>query len=258
MNVQRAFAIGLYSYSNPSPGRDGFRTFHDLVISIFRGVGVVPTYFAAEGVGCRGDLTTYGGKTHTKALKSNFEGIHVMSLVANPEGSGEPGYDSYASASLAYIKETGETLLCLAMEERYLEFGGEDFEKVLMSLVAMRSWDFGYALSLPIEKKPEFHVLGLDGGTLTPEELRQLNKWYGSPPDERLRKIRDIYPYNIINSTQLGTQISGSETLKDVISRNSNSSLRHLDGSRLWMWKVQPNALIDVRNKLAESGVLIT
>lgn len=99
--TEKAFAIGLYSYTAPHPGADGFKGFYDLVVSIFHRIGIVPTYFAAEGLDYKGDLTKFEGRVHTKALKSGFANIHVMSLVANPEGSLEPGYDSYASASLS-------------------------------------------------------------------------------------------------------------------------------------------------------------
>ena len=187
--VEKAFAIGLYSYTKPAPGADGFNAFYDLMVSIFQRIGITPTYFAAEGEGYKGSLTKFGGKTHAKALKSGFAGIHMMAVVANPEGSAEPGYDSYVSASFSYIDAIDETLFCLAVEERFLEFAGDMFKSILMSCISLRHWDFGYALSQSIEKKPEFHVLGLDDGKLTVEERARLNKWYGSVTRSTAPKI---------------------------------------------------------------------
>lgn len=256
--MPNAWAIGLYSYSAPHPGAQGFNRFYDSVLAVFQAAGIAPTYFAAEGVGYRGDLTKYGGRTHAKALKTGFADIHVMSLVANPAESDEPGYDDFASASLAYVEETGETLLCLALEERLMAFGGDAFENVLQSLVCLNSWDFGYALSQPIEKKPEFHVLGLDGGVLSQEDRRRLNAWYAALPEERLRKLRDIYPYVVLNAAQLAAPVSGARVLEDVARSESLSTLTSLDGTPLWLWKIPPEAVSDLRDKLVGSGVLIT
>lgn len=255
---EKAFAVGLYSYTVPAPGADGFKAFYDLVTSIFQRIGVASTYFAAEGLGYKGDLARIGGRAHTKALKSGFSDIHVMSLVANPEGSTEPGYDSFASASLSYVEEIGETLFCLAIEERFLDFGGDTFKNILISCIGLQHWNFGYALSQFIEKKPEFHVLGLDGGKMTAEDRVRLNKWYASLPDARLQKIRDVYPVNVVNNMQLNAQVSPSQTLEDVIRNDSFSSLRRIGDLQLWLWEVQPSGLDDLRNKLATGSVLIT
>ncbi|WP_426212037.1 hypothetical protein [Massilia sp. TWP1-3-3] len=254
----KAFAIGLYCYTAPSPGADGFKAFYDLITNIFIRIGIAPTYFAAEGTGYNGNLTKFGARTHAKALKSGFSDIHVMSLVANPAGSAEPGYDSYASASLSYVEEIGETLFCLAIEERFLEFSSDDFNSILMSCIALQRWDFGYAVSQPVQKKPEFHVLGLDAGELTVEDQTRLNKWYASLPEARLIKIRDVYPVNVLNNTQLNARVSVSQSLTDVIREDKHSSLRLADDGQLWLWEVEPDGLDDLRNKLAAGDVLIT
>jgi len=256
--MPNAWAIGLYSYSAPHPGAQGFTRFYETVLAIFKTAGVTPTYFAAEGVGYKGDLTKYGGRTHAKALKTEFAGIHVISLMANPIESDEPGYDNFASASLAYVEENGEILLCLAMEERLLKFGGTAFERALQSLVSFGAWDFGYAISQPKENKPEFHILGLDGGVLNQEARRKLNAWYASLPEERLRKIRDIYPYMLLNDAQLTAKISATQTVKDIAISDSRSLLSPIDGTSLWLWKVQQDAVSDIRAKMTGSGALIT
>jgi hypothetical protein len=256
--TKKTFAIGLYSYTAPTLGAVGFRAFYDLITAIFQRIGITPTYFAAAGLGYKGNLTKFGGKTHAKALKSDFADIHVLSLVANPEGSAEPGYDSFASGSLSYIEEGGETLFCLAIEERLLEFKGDVFMSILTDCIKLQHWDFGYAFSQAIEKKPEFHVMGLDGGALTDEDRRRLIKWYGAPPEVRLQKIRDIYPVNIINDAQLNLRVSVSQTLMDAIRADAYSSLRRVADQPLWLWEVQSGGLDNFRNKLENAGVLIT
>ena len=151
-----------------------------------------------------------------------------------------------------------ETLLCLAMEERFTAFEGGAFEGILQALAALQPWDFGYALLQPAEKKPEFHVLGLDDGKLNKEEQRRLNAWYASVPGQRLRKLRDVYPYMLINDKQLGEKIAFPQSLEDVARSDAHSVLTRCDGSSLWLWKVQSEAIDSLREKLAACGALIT
>lgn len=256
--TKNACALGLYSYSTPNPGADGFKRFYDLFMLIFENIGIKPTYFAADGVGFNGDLTKIGGKAHAKALKENFDGIHVLSLVANPDGSVEPGYDSFASVSLSYVKEMGETLLCFAIDEKYIEFGGKIFETIAKQLAEAMAWDYGFAISQPIEKKPEFHVLGLDGGNINKEERRRLNEWYASLPEDRVKKIRDVYALNFLNAVQLSARVSEGRTLKEFIIDDSDSTLEPLNDGKLWLWRLPEGGLEMVREKIRLSGILIS
>lgn len=149
-------------------------------------------------------------------------------------------------------------MFCLAIEERFLESGRVTFEGILKSCICLQPWDFGFALSQPTEKKPEFYVLGLDDGNLTTEEQERLNKWHGSPPEIRLQKIRDVYPFNVVSDAQLKAQISVSKTLEDIIREDCSSSLSYVEDSQLWLWKVQADGLSRLREKLVHAGVLIT
>ena len=256
--MQSSWAIGLYSYSAPRPVPAVFGCFHDAVVQIFHQNGITPTYFAADGPAYSGKYTKFGGLGHKRALESGFSGLHVLSLTSNPAGSDEPGYDSVATASLAYVEEIGESLLCLAMQNRSLTFGGKAFEEVLRLLVAIGTWDFGYALVQPIEKKPEFHVLGLDGGELTQGDRRRLNSWYASLPETRMRKLRDVYPYQLLNANQLAEPISAAQSLGDFALAATQTSLQHVEGARLSLWKIAPVALDEIRESLAGTGVLTT
>lgn len=255
--MSNAWAIGLYSYSISGPGNLRLDNFVGVVLSIFESIGIAPTYFGAIGPGYDGDLKRYGGRIHTKASKEGFSGLHAVTLVANPVGSDAPAYDSFASASLSYVAETNASLLCLAMEERLHAFGNDAFERILSSLVSLNSWEFGYVLSQPTEKKPEFHILGLSGGSFNPHERQRLNAWYASEAHERLHKIRDVYPYLVLNRMQLSYGVSANQTLQEYICSKPGGSLRQIDES-LWLWTVQPNAVADIRSDLLKCGALIS
>ena len=258
MNLQNAFGIGLYSYSILSLSGKDFHAYYDLIVSTLDGLELAPTYIALEGEGFKGDLVKVGGRSHVKALKSGFSGVRTLSIVVNPEESVSPGYDSFLSASLSHVDESQETVLSFSAEERLIEFGGKRFKSLLESLIRLHSWDFGFALTQPIDKRPEFHVLGLDNGKLTPEEHRRLADWYSSPQNERVKKIRDVYPVNIINDTQLhGKQLHG-KSLSDMILQDPHSSLSKTDDGKLWVWEVESDAIATVRERIRGSGVLIT
>jgi hypothetical protein len=102
-----------------------------------------------------------------------------------------------------------------------------------------------------------FHVLGLDDGKLTPAESKLLNAWYASSPDDRVRKLRDVYPFYVVNDRQLSARTGGGHTLRELIERDGRSSLRRLDASDLWLWCVESSSLADIRAQLAFSAVLI-
>lgn len=255
--TQNAWALGLYSYSAPHPGAEGFGKFYEQVLATYQELGIQPTYFAAEGPGYSGDLTRCGDPSQARLTQSGFAGVHGLSVAANPEGSKQPGYDAFATVGLSYVASVNETMLCMLMEERFAEFGGPQFEKILRSLVALRSWEFGHAVCQPIEKKPLFHVLGLDDGKLTPAEYKLLSAWYGSQPSDRVRKLRDVYPFYVVNDQQLNAPVGGGLTLRDFIKRDGRSSLQGLDASGLWLWRVDGDSLADIRARLTFSDVLI-
>jgi hypothetical protein len=256
--MSNAWAIGLYAYPARRHEERVFRQFYELALHAFEVGGVPPTYFAADGTGYSGKLTKWGGRTQSKAINTGFADIQVMSLVSNPEESDEPGFDRSASASLSYVESAGELLLCVMMEERLLAFASPEFERLLESFLTLVNWDFGYALCQPVEKKPEFHVLGIDGGDLDQEERRRLNAWYAAAPGERVQRLRDVYPYLLLNSQQLHAPISETQTVEDLASSETASVLTRQNSGALWMWKIQSNHVESLRETLRRGGVLIT
>ncbi|WP_125461770.1 MULTISPECIES: hypothetical protein [Rhodomicrobium] len=254
---ENAWALALFSYSVPPPGAEGFGQFFDLALSTFQDLGIKPTYFAADGPQDTGDLVPFSGAAQIRLSQAGFAGIRTLAVVANPEGSKQPGYDAFAHIGLAHIANISESLLTLSIEERFADFGGPQFKRILASLVALQKWDFGYALCQPIKKKPLFHVLGLDDGKLTPAESKLLNAWYASSPSDRVRKLRDVYPFYLVNDQQLAAKVGGGTSLREFIQEDRGSTLQSLDDSDLRLWSVDSASLAEVRAKLVFSDVLI-
>ncbi|MRX39014.1 hypothetical protein GJU43_06985 [Flavobacterium sp. LC2016-23] len=251
------FALGLYSYTNKSVDSNTFKKFYILITAIFDSCGITPTYFAALGNGYSGNLTKFGGQQQTKAISTNFSEITTLSIVANPKNSNEPGYDSLVSASLGYIEETGETLLCFAFDEEAIDPQSNKFEQFICALIDLKFWDFGYGASQRETNNPEFHILSLDDGNLSEKENSSLIKWYDSAPKERQTKLRGIYPINILNERQLKLKIDDSNTLENLINSDKNSSLKLIPNSALWLWKIKRSAVNKLRKKLENSESLI-
>jgi hypothetical protein len=254
--MRNQVAIGLYSYESPRPTAEDFKQFYELAISAFKSVDIAPTYISLDGKGYTGKSTKLNGSAHQKAIKSGFVDIHYIGLQANPVDSDEPAYDSYASLGLSYLEPFNETLLVLAIEERFLQLGSNNFEGILASLIAVREWDFGYALSYANKSNPQFHVLGINDGNLSEDEYRSLCIWYAATPQERISKLRDIYPYNILSDKQLELKLSNGLTVREIILRYDGSQLKAL-GKRLWLWKVAPEKLREYRDILKKLGGLI-
>lgn len=256
--MKKTFATGLYSYSTPKINNSTLKNFYNLINSAFQSNGITPTHIAAEGDGYNGKITKIQSTVRSRAVDNDFSGIHTLSIIASTMDSKEPGYDSYASASLGYVEDANETVLCISANQDYIKFPSPTFDDILKELILLHPWDFGYALSQPTEQNPEFHVLALDDGNLSAENYQKLIKWYDTPPQERVKKIRDIYPYNIINTLQLNSEITSGHTLKDLIEADPHCNLEKIKESKLWLWTVQENHETKLREKLKGSNIMIT
>jgi hypothetical protein len=242
-----ASAIGLYAYTSPPPGREVFKHFYEVTLAIFDQVGAKPTYIAAEGSGYTGDLTRFDGRVRAKLLKSEFGDVQTLSIVANPADSDAPAYDSFATASISHVPETGETLLSFVVAERFLGFGSSEFGAALRRLMLLYPWETGFAFVEEMRKKPEFHILGLDDGNLAPDEKKRLMRWYASSPAERVRKLRDVYPVNVLNASQVS-----------AIGEGVSGTLEKLEGAGLWLWVTDPQTRENERVRLSQAGLLLS
>jgi len=70
-----------------------------------------------------------------------------------------------------------------------------------------------------------------DDGKLNTAESRLLNAWYASQPQDRVRKLRDTYPFYVLNDRQLCASAGAGMTLDDFIRQDGRSSLQSLGAS---------------------------
>ena len=253
-----AFALALYEYGPRHPGSALFRKFYSATTGLFQSLGIQPTFIAAEGEGYSGKFAKFGGKTRMRLLESDFSGISVLSLGANPSNSDSPAYDSFAMASLSYVGADEELLLCLVVNEAFVKLRSERCDAIVSDLARFHHWDFGYGFSGDAADQPELYILGMDNGRLSKEEQRLLNAWYTAPADVRVRRLRDLYPYNLLNEEQLDRETSPGVRLKDFIKRQPGCTLTPVSDNGLYQWKVSDDTTLShLRERLCGASVLV-
>ncbi len=256
--LKTASAFGLHSFGKPAPDGGAFEQFSTTAIALFSEHGIVPSYVGIEGEGYSGDYKKYGGAAHKKLMKSDFDRITVLSIVANPEGSDEPSYDGFATVSFSFVESTQEALLCFVVNESIIPFASDAYDDAWNAFLDLNAWDFGYGFRGEAEKQPDFHILGLDSGNLTEAENAALNAWYGTLPDERLNRLRDIYEYNFVSRHQLYNNVIDGVTLLQFIEQNQFGGMRQLTEHGLHLWKLDESQVCQIRRQLEDSECLIS
>lgn len=251
-------ALGLYRYGVQAVGGQEIAAFHAAFVESFASVGLTATYIAMDGDGYTGRSTRIGGSGHKKALATGFAGVNVLSLDVNPEGSDEPAYDSFASISMSFVKEKQELLLCFAVDESFTPFASPAYDAIVARLISLSAWSFGYGFKAPARKKPDFHILGLDPGTLTADERKALIAWYSSTGELRSIRLRNVYELNLLSPAQLGQRLPDGRTLREFIDSSAGSLLEQLPGGDLFVWKLKSEADVEAaRSQLQATGLLI-
>jgi hypothetical protein len=252
-----ACALGLYRYNCDKPNSTLFQLFHAAIVSAFQSYGIDCTYFGADGPGYPDKLTKIGGRAYARAVKSGFADLAGVEFMANPLDSDAPAYDSFAIGRLDYFEVNRELVACLAINESFLQLHTKEYVALLRSQAQLCQWDYGFGFSSSVDKEPDYHILGLDNGKLSPEEFESLNAWYAAPPEVRAASLRDVYPYNLLNETQLSARVGGDMTLHQFAQDEPGCSLTRLTDYGLYLWQV-PDAEVDrLRKALRKSGVLV-
>lgn len=248
------WALGLFDYSGGELSADEFRLFNDLISEFFSRTESFPTYFAAEGKGYTGEFVEIGGRAHKKLLKANYEGISALSLASNPEGSNSPSYDRHAIANLG-TNHYGGAELSVAVNNGLIAFSGESFDELVVELLKIRSWSFGFALVDEVDRQPDFHIQSIDNGKLNSEEQASLMAWYVAQPDEKQVRLRNIYPWMLLNQQQAAQDVGSDQTLLEFIEGQKSHVISKFDNA--FVWKVPQDELKSIHSKLKSRGVFI-
>lgn len=247
------WALGLHEYPGAAPGPQVFARFLSLVADFLGGFGVTPTHLASEGEGSTGKLTKYDGAVTKRLVASDFAGVSALSLVVSPKDSKAPAFDRVFSASLTWTVPS-ELLLCVVANETTVPFAGEQFDRLLRTLLEWKEWAFGFALKDEVSRQPDFHVLTIDNGKLSSKEREALTRWYRAKPDDRKVRLRDVYPVNILGREQMVRVVTG-KAFGEAISGLPGATIEDVAG--LVVLRISDSALPTIRSQLAAQGVLI-
>lgn len=249
------WALGLFRYREIVDVAPLFARFHERMLQVLQSMGLACTHVAMDGPGHSGKLVKANSVTFKRAAETGFQGLTALVItVCSPTNSRQPAYDLVLSASLTWIESQQEMLLCLTVNEAITPFRSDVYWGTVSLLGGMDEWDFGFSLCDLVTRQPGFHVLALDNGRLRPDERARLNRWYGTPAAQRLRRLRDVYPVNLLGGTQLSSD-AGGQILADLIDSVPHSATTRV-GS-LTAWCVQDDQLQHARKIPGEAGLLI-
>ncbi|MBI5942155.1 MAG: hypothetical protein HY859_17220 [Caulobacterales bacterium] len=200
----------------------------------------------------------YGAVAHQRRLADGFGDVETVGFATTPPGVGEPGWNWIAQADLSYQKGNyGRLSLEFLVEDVRCAFGSSAFAETLKRLAAFVDWDFGWCMLREKGRGVETY-LGGNGATdeFTPEDHRRTDCWYEAfEPDDRRRRIRDVFSYNLVNAEQLAFPV-GSATLREFILADPSSSLAPLSAT-LSSWQVEAGAENRVRDLLLGTGLIV-
>lgn len=255
--MTNATAIGFYRHLSELPSNDEMMSAYEGLEAIVRDLGVEPTYFSAWDGLSRGGWQKYGGAQNRRALEQRLEGICLVGLAANPTGSSQPAYDSFVQASFGYSEAEEQTFLEVVIHEPYLSIGNAPCDSLVNKLAQFWQWDYGFGLERNAGRSPSTFLGGALSRTETPEEKRRIEAWYACyQPEERRKRVRDIFPYNMVGPEHLAHRLPDGRSLREFIEADADSELRPL-ADNLWLWKVNADRTEAMRDKLRGTGIII-
>lgn len=250
------FALGLFNYSGPLAGAREFQEFHEFAISMLEERGVQATYFASDGKGHSSNLAKLSNAAHRRLLASGFNELTLLSVVAVPKGSDAPAYDLTASVDFYSSHELGTEFALFSKDARF-PLEPQSFRELLVGLIALYDWDFGYVTQPPFERSPQAYISGYCDGTQPKDEEDRNQIWYDAPPEVRLRRARNIFPLSLLNPAQLVAPVAPGKTLAGILQGTPGCTLDELVPGRLWLSTVEPHLVQGLRSLLKGTGALI-
>jgi len=256
--MTQATAIGFFCHTHHMPTPDDMMRGYNLIETIFDKLGVIPTYFSADDGSGRGSYKKVGGALQRRVLEQRTVGYRSVGLAANPAGSDAPGYDNFLSMHFVFGPEGEEVYVSLTAHEEYLRVGTRECEDIVAMMAGLWRWDYGFGFERDAYTMPGIYLGGGASDRQSAEDRRRGEKWYACyQPEERRKRIRDVFTYNMIGKSHLAQVLPGGGSLRDFIKDDPDSDLLAPVGN-LWLWKVAPDRTEAVRAKLRGTGIVIS
>ncbi|WP_138983980.1 hypothetical protein [Sphingomonas elodea] len=251
-------AIGFFCHTKRMPTPDDMMRGYELIEAVFNKLGAKPTYFSADDGFGRGGYKKVGGAFQKRVLNQSAAGYRSVGLAANPADSDAPGYDSFVSMDFAFGPEGEEVYLALTANESFLRIGSGECEEIIAEIAEFWQWDYGFGFERDAFSMPGIYLVGGASDRQSEEDRRRGEKWYACyQPEERRKRVRDIFPYNVIGAGHLANGLLDGRSLRTFIATDQDSELLALTDN-LWLWKVSPDRTEAVRTKLGGSSIVIS
>jgi hypothetical protein len=239
---------------NPTQWINSFALLEDVLASY----SIKPNYYSADNYEGVGKFRKYAGEGLGTSLASDLGALDYVALAATPQRTANPGWNWNALCSSSYMDSYDSLSLTFMVDHTLCEFGSPEFEETLQRLVANQVWDFGFAMLRDKERGMEMYIGGIGGGDgFDKEDNRRTDLWYACyQPEERRKRVRDIFPYNVVGLEHLARSLPDGRSLRAFIEADADSELRPL-ADNLWLWKVNADRTEAMRDKLRGRGIII-
>ncbi len=263
--MTQATCIGFCRHTPEMPTSSEMMQAYRQLEGAMQKLGVPPSYFSAyDGTG-RGEYKKWEGTFHKKVLEQRMEGIRSFSLAANPTGSKNPGYDSFATIYFGFSPEIRTICVNVIVNHPHLVCGTADCHELINNLSQLRQWDYGFGFERDAATAPDIYLGGSNSNLHSPEDERRTDLWYETSHDfykgveqpRRLFMVRDIFPYNMVGLGHLDHRLPDGRSLRELIESDADSEFGQL-ADNLWLWKVRPDRTEAVREMLLGTGVIIS
>lgn len=255
--MTKATAIGFFKQTTEMPLAEDMMRIYDEMLRVFSSIGLHPTHFAADdGVG-RCTFKKFDGAFHKRVIENGAIGYQGLVLATAPEGSKEPGYDKFLDMHFSFSPVGERVSVSLVAHEPYLVCGDSKCDEIVSRLAEFWAWDYGFGIQREVGEDVGVYMVGGGSSRHSTEDARRGQLWYACyQPEERRKRVRDIFPYNMVGPEHLAHRLPDGRSLREFIESDADSELRPL-ADNLWLWKVKPDRTEAMRDKLRGTGIII-
>lgn len=255
-----AFTTGIYLEVGAAnrPTSDDWISYFSFLRKSFLKSSIEPNYYLEGNSVGRNKYKRYIRNTYDEQGRKDLSDIEIVALVESPPGLRNATFHWTSSCSVAFTGGYDRISLEFLVEDSRVPFGGSSFRKLVQACANLTRWDFGYCMSRDRDDGIELYLSGggvIDG--MSEADERHIDEWYAcSKPPERRRRIRDVFPYNMITAHHLDRTLADGRSLRAFIEGDADSELSRLN-DELWLWTVRPDRTGAVRDQLRGSDLVV-
>jgi len=232
---------------------------YDAVVGWYKALGHPPDKAAIRGPGHSGKFTSFE-HADSKIRRNGIDGVTDFELYALMENAKLVASDYL----LAAVCSKKHSYMYVVARSSIAPLSGPAILPLTKQMAGCRSPEYGIGYTRDHHLGPCTYAVGISeglglGGTGTPqrEEALRISFWMRAMGDRLWRQgvLRGIYPWNFLNTAQLGMPIDGI-SLRQWIERDPHrGKLEPLnDGS--FLWEIEVADLPSVRQVLQKAEII--